>query len=281
MGYITRKYIDMILKASAKWPNLDFGKDLEAGDYGVVDSETGNFEFHGNIYKDQKILKLLPELREDEYKPQISEPIKHWVVTANKTQQTDFDVGPSADVAGLANASIKVKFKIRSGHRGAFLAMYSPRTVDLPKNVLLHKLAELEPLKKKYLVTSVFSCPAYSLCLTDRGMGDVHLAFVGNLPVAAPLAAGGEAGVGWVIDKSAGLYQEGCDPAGNYKYRPLYTLKQMRRPLSRIFRDAPEPTRVGDDLWKDVEAPWKPLDDNGKEEEFSDDVPDDDEYDDE
>lgn len=29
MGYITRKYIDMILKASSKWPNLDFGKDLE------------------------------------------------------------------------------------------------------------------------------------------------------------------------------------------------------------------------------------------------------------
>lgn len=80
------------------------------------------------------------------------------------------------------------------------------------------------------------------------GTESVQLAFMGNLPVATPLAAGGEVGVGWVIDKSAGLYQEGCDPAGVYKYRPLYTMKQMRRPPSRIFRDAPEPIRVGDDL---------------------------------
>jgi hypothetical protein len=73
------------------------------------------------------------------------------------------------NIAGLANASIKVKFKIKSGHRGAFLVMYRPKTIDLPKNVLLHKLYELDQLKGMYLVTSVFSCPAYSLCMTERG----------------------------------------------------------------------------------------------------------------
>jgi hypothetical protein len=78
-------------------------------------------------------------------------------------------VFPDSELAGAANASIKVKLDIESGHRGGFLAMYSPRMIDLPEDNLLRKLAKLDPLKKKYLVTSVFSCPAYSLCLTDRG----------------------------------------------------------------------------------------------------------------
>jgi hypothetical protein len=68
------------------------------------------------------------------------------------------------------------------------------------------------------------------------GTESVQLAFIGDLPAAGPLVAGGEVVVGWKIDKSAGMYQEGCDPVGDYKYSPLYTMKQMRRPRERIFR---------------------------------------------
>jgi hypothetical protein len=124
----------------------------------------------------------------------------------------------------------------------------------------------------------------------------VQLAFVGNLPIpAAPaISAGGEVSAGWVVDQSAGLYQEGCDPQGNYAFKPLFQMKRMRpKFLDRIFRDSPEPERVGDDLfvfssrnetcgqltntttrrrWLDAEAPWNPLDDDGEEEEFYDDV---------
>jgi len=69
----------------------------------LVDTETGDFEFHGNIYKDDAILKLLPELRDDEYKPQMSDPIKHWVVTANKTQQGEFDPGATGSVLSFSS----------------------------------------------------------------------------------------------------------------------------------------------------------------------------------
>jgi hypothetical protein len=84
----------------------------------------------------------------------------------NRKKQLTF---PDSDLAGTANTTIKVKFNIKPGLRGAFLVMYSPRTMDMPKNILLHKLAKLESLKKKFLVTSLLSCPAYSMCLTDRG----------------------------------------------------------------------------------------------------------------
>lgn len=81
----------------------------------------------------------------------------------------------------------------------------------------------------------------------------MRLAFVGNLPIpAAPgISAGGEVGTGWVAENKSGLYQEGCDITGNYKYRPLYTMKRMRNwgwgwPT---FRDSPAPDPAGDELW--------------------------------
>jgi hypothetical protein len=217
------------------------------------------------------------------------------------------------NIAGLVDASIKVKFKIKSG-RGAFLVMYRPMSIDLPKNVLLHELCGLEELKGMFLITSVFSCPAYSLCMTDSGelppfriydgpfswrligTASIQLAFIGNLPIpAAPgISAGGEVSARWFVNQTAGFYREGCDPQGNYTFKPLYQLKQMRKRLhDRLFRDLPGPERAGDDLfvfffpnkirkqfanttircrWEDAEVPWQPLDDEGEEEEYTDDV---------
>jgi hypothetical protein len=64
------------------------------------------------------------------------------------------------------------------------------------------------------------------------GTESVQLAFVGDLP-----AAWGEVDVGWKIDKSVDIYyQEECDLTGDYTYSPLYTMKQIRRPLDWIFR---------------------------------------------
>jgi hypothetical protein len=253
---------------------MDFGRGLEAGDYGKVDPDTGEFEYHGNIYRKKEVLELVPELKEPEYQVHESDPIKHWVITADKTQEGDVDFSPSASVMGIADASIKVQFKFKAGHRGAFLVMYRPKTHDLPKDVLLHKLHELEPLKGMYLVTSVVCCPAYALNLSNRDAENVRLAFVGNLPIpAAPgVSAGGEVGAGWVAENKSGLYQEGCDITGKYKYRPLYTMKRMRNWGWPIFRDSPAPELTGDDLWLDAEPPWTSLDENGEEDEFYDEV---------
>jgi hypothetical protein len=210
MDSMTRKKIDVIFKAPGRGINHNPEKNIEArtnspparpntntphqvGDYGLVDAKTGDFKSHGNIYKDGAILKLLPELRDDEYQPRVSEPIECWVdiITANNAQREESDAEftefvlpfqivnrkerltfPDSEFAGTANVTTKVKFNIKPGHRGGFLAMYSARKVAMPLdvlNALLCKLAELGSLKKKYLITNVFSCPAYSIGLTDRG----------------------------------------------------------------------------------------------------------------
>jgi len=129
-----------------------------------------------------------------------------------------------------------------------------------------------------FLVTSSVSCPAYALGLADTHSDNVRVAFLGNLPAvaatAAPVSADPHTEVGWVTDHKTSLYQEGCDLAGEFKYGPLFTLKQMRNTRGWLpeFRDSPGPERHGDDLWISAQTPWVSLDAEGEEEEFYDEV---------
>lgn len=70
--------------------------DHQAGDFGKVNEDTGEFEYHGNIYKDPEVLDRRPELTEDKYKPEISEPIDEWIITAGTSTRSEFDA--SADL---------------------------------------------------------------------------------------------------------------------------------------------------------------------------------------
>jgi hypothetical protein len=69
-------------------------------------------------------------------------------------------------IPGLANASIKGQWTFGS-KRGALLIMAKPRCFYIPRGVILKHLAEVEALKDMSLVTEVFSCPAYSLYLSN------------------------------------------------------------------------------------------------------------------
>lgn len=75
-----------------------------------------------------------------------------------------------SNVAGVAQATIDVEVSFQ-GTRGAVLAMYQPKTIELPKNILLERLSKIEALKNKrtYLVSSVVTCPAYAMQVSDQG----------------------------------------------------------------------------------------------------------------
>jgi hypothetical protein len=72
----------------------------------------------------------------------------------------------SSAIPGLADASIKGQWSFGS-KRGALLIMSNPLCSYIPHGTILKHLAEVETLKKMYLVTEVFSCPAYSLYLSN------------------------------------------------------------------------------------------------------------------
>ena len=68
-----------------------------------------------------------------------------------------------------SDASIDFEVSYDEGRRGAILVMYSPRETNLPNTVPLAKLASAKEMKKngKVLVTSVVSCPAFTLQVSD------------------------------------------------------------------------------------------------------------------
>jgi hypothetical protein len=65
------------------------------------------------------------------------------------------------NLAGIVEAAVDFEMSFLDGRRGAFLAMYMPQTIDLPKDIL----PKLYGLPR--LVTSVVSCPAFALQISD------------------------------------------------------------------------------------------------------------------
>jgi len=70
-------------------------------------------------------------------------------------------------IVGLADASIKGQWSF-GRERGALLIMAYPRCSYIPRDTFLKHIAEVEALKDMALVTEVFSCPAYSLYLSNK-----------------------------------------------------------------------------------------------------------------
>ncbi|KAF7789561.1 hypothetical protein EIP86_000507 [Pleurotus ostreatoroseus] len=278
-----RKYIDLIFDETSLWASyMPFkASPPKVGDYGSIDRQTGEFEYQGNIYESKEILAEVPELKENRCQPVVGQVISKWVVTAKTAKQADVTLAPTAsvllpegDLASVAEASIDVEVAFRADERGAVLAMYQPRTTDLPKDVILGKLSKVQALKSPgiYLVTKVVSCPAYALQISDKGSSSVRVKFVGQLPIsAAPgVTVGGQMGVGWKSEHVGSSYQEACNVKGEYTYCPLFSLKQVRPKPSIKFRQAGD-TRKGDDTWVDIVPPWAPLDEEGDEIPYEDD----------
>lgn len=64
----------------------------------MVDRSSGEFECHGNIYTNEEILRLLPELRRDTHQPVTSQAMNQWIITGAKTERQDFDAGATMQV---------------------------------------------------------------------------------------------------------------------------------------------------------------------------------------
>jgi len=269
----SRKFVDLIFKATAKWANLNPPTDIKVGDYGKLDETTGEFLREGNIYndshniflQDQNIAQLVKDhppitaTREDEY-----------IAASTRVKRGDFKLGAEVSaIPGLADASIKGQW-IFGSRRGALLIMAHPRCSYIPPATILKYLAEVEGLKDMFLVTEVFSCPAYSLYLSSGTNEIVNLALLGSSPLPqAPVSL--QIAGKWWVQNTSGLFRSASEPDGKDDYTPLYMLKGIRKKRG-IFsrRDRPPPEREGDDLWEIVQVPWSPLDENGDEEAFED-----------
>ncbi|KAH8105732.1 hypothetical protein DFH11DRAFT_1833103 [Phellopilus nigrolimitatus] len=261
----SRKYVDLINRASSWWANWNPSIQIMAGDYGEIDIKSGQFVKEGNIYtsSDRSIadlavqFKLVPEVALEKY-----------IVNSSSAKQRELGANVNVNVAGFANASLSGQWQFDRS-RGAFLVMHMPRITRVPDEFLAASLKR-GLLKDKAFVTHVYSCPAYALYLSNKSKSfimcneTVSVALVADVPsIATPgVSAGAGIGTRWVDDGVAGLFQKGCNDEA--LFAPLYFIKKITKCGTR--RDSFDKTAPVGDFWADAEVPWGFLDDDGEEE---------------
>ncbi|KAG8215952.1 hypothetical protein J3R82DRAFT_7932 [Butyriboletus roseoflavus] len=272
-SYMQRKYIDLIRQVSSKWVNWDPPIEIRVGAYGTVDKETGELIVEGNIYDPEfqgELDKQGVKFNLADYPPQEGPIEDDFIIASRGAKRQDLSADKAADVPDIANASVKGQWLFQRGKRGAVLIMHNPRQVFLPPNVILEPLYQVDKLIDKWLVTSIHLCPAYSMYLSDMSGDKVSLALVAQAPIAGAVGdtAGANDGLSWSVDARTGLVRKACDPAGNYSFTTLYSLRRPIKRFRRFIRDTIRPDPTGDELWFNDSPPWDPLDEEGEEDEF-------------
>ncbi|KAG1745021.1 uncharacterized protein EDB91DRAFT_1050155 [Suillus paluster] len=269
----SRKFIDLIRQASSKWANWDPPIEIKVGDYGRIDSDSGELEVEGNIYDkafqtslDQQGLKI--NLSDSSYQPKKGAVDDNMIMSSSGVKQGEFSMKPEVSLLNLASASVKAEFQFQEGKRGAVLVMHKPRQEYIPPGKVLTLVHKADELQDKYLVTSTFTCPGYYLYLSNKSGERVGLALAASVPIPAAMGvtAGGEVSVDWWTDAQAAFLRKAFDKAGQYRYTPLYALKYRSNGwFGRRFRGDEELHQTEDDLWPDCSPPWQPLDEDGDE----------------
>ncbi|KIJ65855.1 hypothetical protein HYDPIDRAFT_27082 [Hydnomerulius pinastri MD-312] len=270
MTHSSRKYVELIFKASSKWANWDPPYSVQCGHYGTINPDSGQLEINGNIYHESFKKHLPPDfdLALPEHQPMDGDVEDDLVITTAGVSNKGINVAPGAGLAGIANASLKVQLQFPQGKRAATLVMHKPRQTFIPPNTVLEPLFKLEALKDKYLVTKTFTCPAYSLYLSNKSGEQLSLALVVNSPLAlaAPgVTAGGEVSVDWQTNIQTAFHRKASSKSGEYSFTPLFDLRRKVPRWKRLLRDSPTPSPEGDDLWTEAPLPWASLDEDGEE----------------
>ncbi|KAG1807101.1 uncharacterized protein BJ212DRAFT_1387950 [Suillus subaureus] len=269
MKYESRKFIDLIQGVTSKWVNWDPPTPINVGDYGIINNETGEFDWEGSLYTttsrigiDMKDPALCPTEQggDDKY------IVKSWGVTTK-----ELNVSAEADVPGGGNVALKVNFQFDGRKPAAALVMYKPRYISLPKDERIVELLKSRPdvLKGKCVVTEVISCAAYMMYMSKQTAENFSVTLKATGPVTPAVNAGGAASFTWSSETFCGLYREGSD--STTKYMPLYRLKKPRHRFWLLpSQRGDEQTDDAIDRWEDVDPPWDPLDDEGEEDEIYD-----------
>ncbi|KAG1775610.1 hypothetical protein EV702DRAFT_422190 [Suillus placidus] len=272
MKYESRKFIDLIQGVTSKWANWDPPRPINVGDYGMIDNETGEFDWEGNFYNLKTTNKIYIDMTDPALGPIEQEGgddifiVKSWGVTTKAVNASTEAAMPCA-----VNVALKVDFQFDGGKPAAALVMYKPRYISLPKDERIIRLLKSRPdiLKGKYVVTEVISCAAYVMYMSDQKAERFSVTLKATGPIAPAVNAGGAAGFTWSAETVCGLYREGS--VSTAKYMPLYRLKNPRSKFWWPFgQRGDEPNDDAIDKWEDVDPPWDPLDDNGEEDEIYD-----------
>ncbi|KAF4588919.1 hypothetical protein EYR40_010474 [Pleurotus pulmonarius] len=247
----SRLYIDKIFARSSRYANWEPARQIELGDYGMIDRTTGEFHKEGNIF----VLESTKEFAKTELSitTGATDHIQEYV--SIDTSKANFKLDNEAEVPFLATAALKTRYKF-SKRRGAVLVMHCPQPSTLEGD--LAKLPS-EEIRGKHLVTQVIKCPHYFMFLSQKEAGHVSLVLQVDAPVPAGMQAGSSVGGVWHRSGIQGSYK--ASQPGQ-EYTPLFQTKVLKK-LTRL-RGA-RPPSTAEEGWVPSAPPWEMLDSNGKE----------------
>ncbi|KAM6494495.1 hypothetical protein JOM56_010856 [Amanita muscaria] len=272
--YESRKFVDLILRVTSKWANWDPPRQINVGDYGTVNQDTGEFECEGSIYGDSfqaTAAKLGVNLKE--LGPKLHGEELEIIVTSKGMTATKVEFSPQAGFQNVVEAGIRVQLQC-GGDRGAALILYKPQYWSLPHDPGLYKLLQErpDPLDRKYIVTEVVKCPGYVLYLSNKTNESFEVQLGANMPLMPNVSVGGQSILNWSEKVATGILRRanGTDAT----YIPLFKLKQ---PPAWFWKYMPyrrgEARRKEDfSSFEDVLQPWNWLDEDGVEQEYYDPV---------
>ncbi|OCB85154.1 hypothetical protein A7U60_g7780 [Sanghuangporus baumii] len=253
----SRKFIDLIKTAVSKLANWEPSIPIEAGDYGTLDRETGQFERQGNIYKEVEIKSITSR-----FPPIIGPQIDMYQVASLTVKK--LDVKYAAKSSGNSPSEIMFSGKWQFGRaRGALLLMHHSRITRLPDE-LLQELKLSSWVKGKFIVTHIHTCPAYALYLSAKNSEIVDISLHAFGSSASPSASTTGVGVGayWVADGVPGTFQRAAAPEPVFV--PLYQVKELRK-HTETRREGHNLVVKEEEAWEPIEVPWNFLDEDGKE----------------
>ncbi|KAF7342638.1 TPR-like protein [Mycena sanguinolenta] len=244
---VSRKFIDLINEISGQYANLNPEYSIKAGDYGVMNSKTGQFQKQGNIYESEIAeIKIIASQH-----PPRTGAVFEELTCAWKVKKVEFSDEPSIK-GHLTKPVLQTSWEF-GDHRGALLIMHQPYMTYVP-DVFLHLSADLESLKGKVLAVTVYNCAAYAMYLSNDENDRIQLILCEGS--SRPETTGSI--LSWSYKGAHGIFQNFCDGPGNYT--PLLGLYMIQDPHGAQSRESPD---LNEPIWAELYPPWPNLDNNG------------------
>jgi len=251
-----RKYIDLIKRAAAKWPNWDPPRNIRPGDFGTVNKKTGELIVEGNIYTHPDIAQIACQ-----HRPIRAAEVDHYHINSFEVRQLGVNADAGAEIPNVQGIVFESRW-LFNNKRGAILLMHKPRMTHIPDEFFLAASLHLPILKGKYVVSQVWNCPGFYMYLSNRSKEQVTVNLRANFthPTAPGINVNPSLTFSWSTEGCTGVRQYAYQP--DAVYTPLFHLRSVRKPLLRRGENG----GPGKEAWYESDVPWGHLNDEGETE---------------
>ncbi|KAG8897556.1 hypothetical protein FRB99_008066, partial [Tulasnella sp. 403] len=161
MAHHVRKFVDLIFCASNLYSNWEPSHPIRVGEYGVLNTETAEFEREGNIYDDPDFADMVRN------KPPEPIPTEDRIIlTSNHVRNKQLDISGHRN-AKLADVSFKAGWNF-GRHAAAAMIALSPRIESLNTRLDITPLLEHPKLEGKHIIKEVTTCRKYVYFFSEK-----------------------------------------------------------------------------------------------------------------